>query len=380
MDFIRQVCDQANFIYDPVTAISEGRLRFSIGARSKRVGRKETKQEFFLVAHYRPEKHGEDAPEPTERTLEEPVVCYGNTVNLMTAWRSEIYRANESGSNESIIPPRKMTFFTDSSPAQSELVVLYEEMYIKPISEAWHITSPVDYCNRVLTMLEMDSIEVSEDEKEDVEKLKSKLSAKQLEVLQKSIMSYIRSSAYSFERTEKTGKLDATFARRKNDDMGIIATLPVVTGYDTEKKRKYECRDDDTQRLDMGYLEMLDLVSEEPLRVEEHSKEMLHDTLIHSGRDPVTNACLKAHEMIPDRYACVAIKHGGFYFKTETSFAPQKHVRMLVRVPKKERTKMEDGPSVSSIVRGMSGVIKRASSPSVECEEVTESETPDDLA
>lgn len=364
MDFIRQVCDQANFIYDPVTAIHEGRLRFSIGSRSKRVGRKETKQEFFLVAHYRQEKRDERDEEPEEHTIEEPVVCYGNTVNLLTAWRSEIYKANESGGNESaVIPSRKMTFFTDSSPMQSELATLYEEMYIKPVSEAWHITSPVDYCNRVLTMLEMDSIEVSDDEREDVEQLKSKLSAKQQEVLRKSIMSYIRSSAYSFERTDKTGKLDATFVRRKNDDLGLIATLPIVTGYDTEKKRKYECRDEDTQRLNMGYLEMLDLVCEDPLRVEEHAKETLQDTLIHSGRDPVTNACLKTNEMIPDRYACVAIKHGGFYFKTETSFAPQKHVRMLVRVPKKERMKMEDGPSVSSIVRGMSGVTKREPSP-----------------
>ncbi|KAK3284442.1 hypothetical protein CYMTET_7886, partial [Cymbomonas tetramitiformis] len=351
-------------------AVNEGRLRFSIDTRSKRVGRKETKQEFFLVAHYRPAKHNEDDPEPTERTLEEPVVCYGNTVNLLTAWRSEIYRANETGGNESVVPPRKMSFFTDSSPMQSELSTLYEEMYIKPISEAWHVTSPVDYCNRVLTMLEMDNIEVGEDEKEDVERLKSRLSPKQQEVLRKSIMSYIRSSAYSFERTDKTGKLDATFVRRKNDDLGIIATLPVVTGYDNEKKRKYEYRDNETQRLDMGYLEMLDLVNEDPLRVQEHSKDMLHDTLIHSGRDPVTNACLNPHETIPDRYACVAIKHGGFYFKTETSFAPQKHVRMLIRVPKKERAKTEDGPSISSIVRGMPGVSKREPSPPAECDNV----------
>ncbi|KAK3246111.1 hypothetical protein CYMTET_44332 [Cymbomonas tetramitiformis] len=349
MDFIKTVCDEAQFIYDPITAIKEDRLRFSIGERVKRLGKKETKQEFYLIAHYTMTKDENSDKPRAELRLEEPVVCYGNTTNLMTAWKSELYEGSMN---------RKMTFFTDAAPVHEELSLLYEEMYVKPVAEAWHITSPNDFCNRVLTMLDMDGVCVADDEKDDAFALKARLTLKQQEVLSKSVMNNIRNSAYSFERTEKTGKLDATYARRKDSDLGIIATLPVSMTYDAEKKRKFERRDTETNRLQFGFMEILDLVSEEPLRVEERGKEKLHDLVIHSGRDG-SNACLLPDETIPDRYACVAIKHGAFYFKTETSFAPQKHVRMLVRVPKKQRVELSHGGlTVSSIIQGMSGVVK----------------------
>ncbi|KAK3249307.1 hypothetical protein CYMTET_41252 [Cymbomonas tetramitiformis] len=347
MDFVKTVCDAAQFIYDPVTAIKENRLRFSIGNRLKRMGKKETKQEFYLIAHYTPTNSGESLE---ELKLEEPVVCYGNTTNLLTAWKSELYDA--------AIPNRKMTFFTDSPPMHEELSFLYEEMYVKPVSEAWHITSPNDYCNRVLTMLDMDGVCVDDEEKDDAFALKARLTVKQQEVLSKSIMNNIRNSAYSFERTEKTGKLDATYIRRKDPDLGVIATLPITMSYDTEKKRKFECRDSATNHLLFGFLELLDLVSEDPLRVEERAKEQFHNILIHGGRDG-SNICLKPEDSVPDRYATVAIKHGAFYFKTETSFAPQKHVRMLIRVPKKQRMGASDGgPSVISLIQDIPGVVK----------------------
>ncbi|KAK3242646.1 hypothetical protein CYMTET_47669 [Cymbomonas tetramitiformis] len=354
MDFIKKVCDEAQFIYDPASAIKENRLRFSIGSRSKRIGKKETKQEFYLIAHYTPDGAGEDKD---ELKLEEPVICYGNTTNLLTAWKSEVYKGNDGGATDAA-PNRKMTFFTDAAPAHQELSLLYEEMYVKPIAEAWHITSPNDYCNRVLTMLDMDGVTVEDEEKDDAFALKARLTSKQQEVLSKSIMNNIRNSAYSFERTEKTGKLDATYIRRKDPDMGMIAALPITMTYDVEKKRKYEVRDNDTNDLCFGNLDIMDLVSEEPLRVEERGKAQFHNILIHGGRDG-SNICVKPEDSVPDRYATVAIKHGSFYFKTETSFAPQKHVRMLIRVPKKQRVGTNYGyVKVSSIIQGIPGVVR----------------------
>ncbi|KAK3251046.1 hypothetical protein CYMTET_39590 [Cymbomonas tetramitiformis] len=356
MDFVKQMCDEARWIYDPATAVREGRLRFSVGKRVKRVGKKDARQEFYHVAHYRPKSDEDPERVLEEITIDEPVVCYGNTADTFKAWKSEVYRGNDVTQGDSAAPSRKMTFYTESPRLNDDFALLYEEMNVKPKADAWHITSPSDYCNRVLMVLEMEGVDVSPDEREDAEALMNKLSDKQRDTLKNSIMNYIRSSAYSFERTEKTGKLDATYIRRKDQEMGISATLPIVMGYD-DKKRKYEMRDADTEVLNFGYLEMFELTKESPFQVEEYASNDLESALIHCGRD-ANNVCVRSEDAAPDRYACIAIKHGTFYFKTETSFAPQKHVRWLLRMPKSQRNCESGGVTASSILRGMPCVVK----------------------
>ncbi|KAK3255105.1 hypothetical protein CYMTET_35732 [Cymbomonas tetramitiformis] len=356
MEFVKKMCDEARWVYDPATAVREGRLRFSVGKRMKRIGKKDTRQEFYHVAHYRPKSDEDPERVLEEITIDEPVVCYGNTTDTFKAWKSEVYRGNDVSQSDSVAPSRKMTFFTESPRLKDDFALLYEEMNVKPKADAWHVTSPIDYCNRALMMLEMEGVEVSSDEREDAEALMNKLSGKQRESLKNSIMNYIRSSAYSFERTEKTGKLDATYIRRKDQEMGLSATLPIVMGYD-DKKRKYEVRDAEMDVLNFGYLEMFELAKESPFQVEEYGSKDLESALIHGGRD-VNNTCVRSEDAAPDRYACVAIKHGTFYFKTETSFAPQKHVRWLLRMPKLQRNADSGGVTASSILRGMPCVVK----------------------
>ncbi|KAK3234672.1 hypothetical protein CYMTET_55222 [Cymbomonas tetramitiformis] len=360
MEFISQVCDEAKFIYDPITALKEQRLFFSIGCRVKKIGKKETKQEFFPVARYTPAAKDSDAESPEECVIEEPEIAYGNTTNMLKAWKSEVYKSVDNGQNENATPAaRKMVFFTDSSIVQEELNTLYLEMYVKPVANAWHLTSPKDFCNRALAMMEMGGTVVHEADRDNAEVLKTLLSDKQREVLTNSVMSYIKSSAYSFERTESTGKLDATYVRRKGDEMGIAASLPVSMGYD-DKKRKFERRDPETNILDFGVLEMHSILSQEPLQLEAFAGEKLHAALIHGGRD-ANNSCLNKDDVRPDDYACVVIKHGPFYFRTETSFAPQKHLRWLTRISKVAKIGIGNGLKVSSILDRMNCTIKETS-------------------
>ncbi|KAK3284910.1 hypothetical protein CYMTET_7460 [Cymbomonas tetramitiformis] len=348
MDFIKDVCTEASFVYDPVTAIEEGRLSFSIGSRTKKIGKKETKQEFYPIAHYTPAPDDESHDAPQTIILEEPEIAYGNTTNTLKAWKSEVYRNSDGTSNEAAVAARKMTFFSESKVVQREFGMLYEEMYVKPVANYWHVTSPKDFCNRALTMLEYNGTVVQDEHRNDAEALKALLSDKQREMLTNSVMSYIKSSAYSFERTESTGKLDATYVRCKGTEMGITATLPVTMGYD-DKKRKFECRDPVTNILNFGKLEMHSILCENPLQLEVHEGQQLHNSLIHGGRDS-NNACLKIEDVRPDKYACVVLKHGPFYFKTETSFAPQKHIRWVVRDSSSLSVSGNGGSKVSAII------------------------------
>ncbi|KAK3245783.1 hypothetical protein CYMTET_2721 [Cymbomonas tetramitiformis] len=375
MEFVRQVCDEAKFIYDPITALKEQRLSFSIGCRTKKIGKKETKQEFFPVARYTRAMNDTDAEPPEECVIEEPEIAYGNTTNLLKAWKSEVYKSVDNGQTENATPAaRKMVFFTDSLVVQEELGTLYLEMYVKPVAQAWHLTSPKDFCNRALAMMEMDGTVVQEADRNNAEVLKTMLSDKQREVLTNSVMSYIKSSAYSFQRTESTGKLDATYVRRKGDEMGIIASLPVSMGYD-EKKRKFERRDPDTNILDFGVLEMHSIISQEPLQLEAFAGEKLHTALIHGGRD-ANNSCLNSDDVRPDDYACVVIKHGSFYFRTETSFAPQKHLRWLTRVSKVAKNGIGSGLKISSILDRMDCVHSVTDSSDVKSDKDDERSSP----